>query len=60
MPERRRFFRRKVRPEKTYSELNPEALQAAIDVAESRHGGPIKNVAISAAIVEYLRRTSSD
>lgn len=55
MNERRRWLRRRVRPEKTYSELDPVALEAAVNIAESRHGGPIRNVAISTAIREYQR-----
>lgn len=52
--ERRRWMRIKVRPEKTYSELDPAALQAAIDVAEKLNKGYIHPPAISAAIETYL------
>lgn len=55
-PDRRRWVRRLVRPHKVYSELDPIALQAAIDVAERQHGGQIHGAAVSAAIKEYLNR----
>jgi hypothetical protein len=53
--EKRRWFRSAVRPHKTYSELNPAALEAAINVAERIHKDRIRPPAISAAIQEYLR-----
>lgn len=52
--DRRKWTRWPVRPHKTYSELDPDALQAAVDEAERRHGGRIVPPAISAAIKTYL------
>lgn len=53
--ERRRWLRWPVRKHKTYSGLNPAALEAAINTAERINKGRISPPAISEAIKEYLR-----